>query len=370
VRRQPPKNGKAQKYLNTLLVDGNALFKTGFHGAKHDYNANGQHVGGISQFIAVIRKLLIEDLYHRVFVFWDGTLSGKLRYEFYPDYKSKRNKDYINGTRPDDESLIRQRNRVHQYLEELFIRQITDEDVVESDDYIAFFCKTKKDYEKITIITNDSDISQLVNEDVRIYDCKKKHYVTNYNYQEIYGFHLENAAVVKAIVGDTADSITGVKGVGEKTLLKLFPDLQNKPVSLQQIIDKAKELQQERLDAKKKPLAALTNLIEGNTTDMEGNVVTLGDKLYERNMKLVDLSIPMITEDAIGVLGDLREGIDPEDRGIKNAYRMFKEDGIDIKLGSTGIEYFLPFKKLSEREKKYHAKLLTEAEQVEEDNQD
>ena len=82
----PPKDGSRVKVLNTLLVDGNALFKTGYFGAKSEYNRQGEHVGGVYQFITVLRKLLNEDLYHQVYVFWDGKLSGKLRWEIYKEY--------------------------------------------------------------------------------------------------------------------------------------------------------------------------------------------------------------------------------------------------------------------------------------------
>jgi 5'-3' exonuclease len=103
LNKRPPKNGEIrQKLQNTLLVDGNALFKSGYFGAKGEYNYKGQHIGGIYQFITMLRKLLSENMYHRVYVFWDGNFSGKLRYEIYSPYKSSRGKDYVNGTQPID----------------------------------------------------------------------------------------------------------------------------------------------------------------------------------------------------------------------------------------------------------------------------
>jgi len=151
LNKRPPKNGEQKvKVINTLLVDGNALFKFGFFGAKDEYNHRGEHIGGIYQFLTILRKLLTEDLYHRVYVFWDGKLSGQLRYNIYNDYKGDRNKDFINGTHPVDESEVRQKKMIGNYLDNLFIRQLQDE-VVESDDFIAFYCKNKTENEKITI---------------------------------------------------------------------------------------------------------------------------------------------------------------------------------------------------------------------------
>ena len=104
--RRPPKNGTREHKTNTLVVDGNALFQRGYHGAKDEYNKEGNHIGGIYQFITVVRKLLEENVYQKVFVFWDGEFSGKLRYELYPDYKSARGKDFINGTKPEDKDQL------------------------------------------------------------------------------------------------------------------------------------------------------------------------------------------------------------------------------------------------------------------------
>ena len=100
MRRMPPKNGKS-KITNTLLVDGNALYKRSFIGARDEYNKDGEHIGGVYQFLTVLRKLMNENIYQKVFVFWDGEFSGKLRYNIYKDYKIKRGKDFINGTKPE-----------------------------------------------------------------------------------------------------------------------------------------------------------------------------------------------------------------------------------------------------------------------------
>ena len=68
--RRPPKNGVKVRDVNTLVVDGNALFRRGYHGAKDEYNKDGEHIGGIYQFITVVRKLLQDNIYQKVFVFW------------------------------------------------------------------------------------------------------------------------------------------------------------------------------------------------------------------------------------------------------------------------------------------------------------
>jgi 5'-3' exonuclease len=353
MRRMPPKKGKnvtiTPKKDNVLLVDGNALYKTGYHGAKDEYNSAGRHIGGVYQFLVMLRKFLNEDLYHKVYVFWDGDFSGKLRYELYRDYKISRGKDWVNGTKPvDDEDQILERLIVQEYLEELFIRQL-EHPIVESDDFIAYYVNKRKDTENITIVTNDSDICQLINDNVRIYLCNpnKKVYVTKHNYQTYFQHHQSNSLLVKVISGDTSDDIAGVKGVKEKTLLNHFPELMERTMTLDEIIEKSKQLQEGRQKEKKKPLKALTNIIEGVTSGVQG------EKLYEINQKIVDLSNPLLTEDAVEAIEELMNNpIDGEGRSIRNAMLLMKRDGIYKLIDNYTENYFMPFKKLIERERK------------------
>lgn len=348
MNKRPPKNGEVrQKIQNTLLVDGNALFKAGYFGAKGEYNYKGQHIGGIYQFLTIIRKLLTENMYHKVYVFWDGNFSGKLRYEIYNPYKSSRGKDYVNGTQPIDEEEIRERRVVMQYLEELFIRQLKHE-VVESDDFIAYYCLNKKPNEKITICTNDSDMAQLISEDVRIYFLHFKNYVDSFNFSSYFCYHIENAALVKSMIGDTSDTIKGIKSLGEDTLVKHFPELKERKVSLTQIIERAKEIQKERAEQKKKPLVVLDNIINKVTDSV------LGDKIYEINYKLVDLKNPFMTKDGARELEQLIElDLDPEGRSVKNVLSYMEKDGLRKLIGETRYEnYLIPFKELISRETK------------------
>lgn len=346
MNKRPPRNGETvEKVQNTLLVDGNALFKTGYFGAKDMYNREGQHIGGIYSFMTTLRKLLTEGLYHRVYIFWDGNFSGKLRWEIYKTYKSSRGKDFINGTQPIDESELLQRRIIWEYLNELYVRQLKHE-VIEGDDFIAYYCLTKKENETITIATNDRDMCQLINQDVRIYFCDLKDYVALSNYSSYFCHHQENSVLIKTIAGDDSDTINGIKGVKEKTLLNLFPDLKERKLTLDEVITQAKEQQDKRKTEKKPPLKALTNIIDVVTEGVQGK------QLYEINEKLVNLKRPMLTEEGIRELEQLIDGtLDSSGRDLKNVFIMMERDGIDKAIGDQRYpEYLLPFKKLIERE--------------------
>jgi len=344
LNKRPPKNGERIKVINTLLVDGNALFKFGFHGAKGEYNHRGEHIGGLYQFLTILRKLLGENLYHRVYVFWDGKFSGKLRYNIYEPYKSGRGKNYIEGTEP-DESEMKQKKMIWNYLEELCIRQ-TQHEFVESDDFIGYYCLNRKENEFITICTTDRDMCQLISENVRIYFCDLKTYVDTNNYSNHFNHYHDNSALIKIITGDNSDTIKGIKGVKEATLISLFPDIKTKKVTLDLLIESAKSLQEKRLNSKQKPLKSLDNIINVITDGVQG------DKLYEINTALVDLKNPLITKEAIEQLDELIDGeFNMDDRGLKNALKQMKIDGLEKTIGSYRYaDYLIPFKQLIERE--------------------
>jgi 5'-3' exonuclease len=295
-----------------------------------------------------LRKLLTEDIYHRVYVFWDGKFSGKLRYELYSPYKSSRGKDYLNGTQPVDEDEVRQKAMVRQYMEELSIRQLMHP-IIEADDFIAYCCLMRKPYEKITICSNDRDMCQLIEENVRIYFCDLKNYVGTSNYFEYFSHHNSNSVLIKTITGDNSDSIKGIKGVKEQTLLSLFPELKEHRLTIDDILTKAKELQDNRIKENKKPLQKLTNIIESVTDGVQGK------KIYEINSRLVDLKRPLLTEDGIAEISLLMEGeMGIDDRSLKNVMTLMKKDGLEHMIGANRYpEFLLPFKKLTEREKTY-----------------
>jgi len=340
----PPKNGIRIERRSTLLIDGNALFKRGYLGSHDAYNKEGVHIGGLYQFITVTKKLISENVFHRVYVFWDGKFSGKLRYEIYKDYKSSRGKNYEDGTEPEDMSELLQQYMVKEYLHHLSIRQLEDE-VVEADDFIAYYCKNKEPNEDITICTSDRDLCQLISENVRIYLCDKKLYVNHENYDKVFNHHYKNVALIKTIIGDNSDDIKGVRGVKEKTLLNLFPQISEKEVSLYEVLNEAQKLRNDRVESGRKPLKSLDNILESVTDGVQGK------RLYEINDELVNLTKPKLTEHAIENFNKLKTEPISYNGDFKEVYQMVKRDGLDDLIREYYMsDYFLQFKKLKDRD--------------------
>ena len=327
--------------IKTLLVDGNNLFKIGFHGAKDVFN-NGDHVGGVYHFVNILRKFLEEHNHDKVVVFWDGESNSSIRKSIYPQYKENR-RESMNEYKYD--SYLYQRSRVKQYLEEIFVRQLEVEDN-EADDLIAHYCKISKD-EKIIIFSADKDLTQLISENVTIYSPITKQYFKNGDMISINKVDIPhyNVLLTKVFTGDKSDNIDGIQGLGEKTLVKLFPQLQEKPCTIEEILDYARNIPQD------KPSKTLTNLLTGKTKS-----TILGEEFYTTNKKIVDLTNPLITADGKELVEQiLTDTIDPTDRGYKNLMRMMMEDGLFKYLpkdNDAWVNFLKPFMKLTRKEKR------------------
>ncbi len=334
---------KKQKFTNTLLIDGDSLLKTAYHGAKNLYYKE-NHIGGIFQFLTMLRKCLNEHRYDRVLVFWDGQFSGRLRYDIYKDYKSNRDKDFYNETPPSEPELYIQKERVFQYCEELFIRQYQDS-VIEADDGIAYYCQKIKENEKIVIVTNDRDMLQLIGERVGIYVINLRKIITINNFYEHFNHHYSNVKLIKILSGDNSDNIKGIKGVSEKTLIKHFPEITQKSLTLTDILSKIEDIQKER----KNRLKTLDNIINKVTVGLQG------ENIFEVNDKIIDLKKPLLTDSSKEELNHLfNSTIDPEDRTTKNVIKMMLDDGLTMAIpgGRDGyINFLQPFLRIIKKEK-------------------
>ncbi len=334
---------KRKKYSNTLLIDGDSLLKTAYHGAKNLYYKE-NHIGGIFQFLTMLRKCLNEHRYDRVLVFWDGQFSGRLRYDIYKDYKSNRDKDFYNETPPSEPELYIQKERVFQYCEELFIRQYQDT-IIEADDGIAYYCQKIKENEKIVIVTNDRDMLQLLDERVGIYVINLRKIITINNFSDYFNHHYSNVKLIKILSGDNSDNIKGIKGVSEKTLIKHFPEITQKSLTLTDILSKIEDIQKER----KNRLKTLDNIINKVTVGLQG------ENIFEVNNKIIDLKKPLLTDSSKEELNHLfNSTIDPEDRTTKNVIKMMLDDGLTMAIpgGRDGyINFLQPFLRIIKKEK-------------------
>jgi len=324
-----------------LLVDGNNLFKIGFHGVKDLYNGT-NHVGGVYHFINTLRKFFDEHNFDKVIVFWDGEDNSSIRKSIYPKYKNNRRQD-MNEYKY--ESYLSQKERVKQYIEEVFVRQVEIPNN-EADDLIAYYCKIANN-EKIIIFSADKDLTQLISDNITVYSPIRKVYYKlgdKIKFEDVEIPHY-NVLTCKVFVGDKSDNIDGVSSLGEKTLLKLFPEMHDKSCTIDEILNNARNSPQNKTPK------IIENILTGKTKSG-----IIGEELYRINKKIIDLNEPLITEDAKDFVNQIyTDTIDPADRGYKNLMKMMMEDGLFKYLpkdDEAWVNFLRPFVKLIRKEKR------------------
>lgn len=328
--------------MSVLLVDGDNLLTIGFYGLKNHFY-KGKHIGAIFHFINTLRRSFETYNLDKIVVFWDGengSQSRKLVYHLYKENRKSRLR-----TEEEINSYNTQRHRVKQYLEELFVRQ-GEFEFCETDDCIAYYVQNSSDENKI-IYSGDGDLTQLVSENTQIYNpSHQKLYKSKdtilYNHEEIL---IENVKIVKILCGDPSDNISGIKSMGIKRLLTLFPEIKKRPITLDEIVNKGNLLFEED-----KNNWVLKNLLSGVTKHG-----VFGDEFFYINKKIVSLDEPFLTYEAKETINSLiHDNMDPEGRSYKNTMKMMMDDGIFHLLPKSDdawIKFLNPFLRLTRKEK-------------------
>lgn len=364
VKRKKEGEVMSVKKIQTLVLDGNSVFKHYFHGVKNKVDKNGYDIGGVVGFLTGLRSLLVQKKYDRVFVFWDGFNSGKLRYDFYKAYKANRDKnfestweEYRKTLTPEQRSFYYQLKIIRHILEELSVRQFWHT-FIEGDDLVAHYCLNKEDNEEITIATKDRDFCQLITDDISIYFLDYREVITKKNFNTKFEHHIDNCLLLKIICGDNSDNVKGIKGVKEPTLLEYFPEIKTRKVSFKDIFNKVEEIEEQRKIERKKPLNKLRNIVDRVVKGENNEEIQMKD-LYMINNKLMNLKEPLLTEDCKRkfesvVTSPISQEILNE-RKIEKVYETMQNLGIkEIMENDKYVSYFLPFKELKDNEQRVY----------------
>ena len=204
-----------------ILVDGNNLFFRSYYATAYTgnlmKNSKGFPTNALYGFVSMINKIVSEEKPEYMIVAFD---KGKtFRHEKYADYKAGR------MATPDE--LKMQMPIAKDILKYMGITSY-EIDNYEADDIIGTFariCDQEQDFIG-TIISSDKDLLQLISTDVDIKLLKQHDYIRydNDSFKKEYGIDPINIIDLKALMGDSSDNIPGVKGIGEKTALKLLQE--------------------------------------------------------------------------------------------------------------------------------------------------
>ncbi len=232
-----------------VLIDGHSILNRAFFGLPDLTNAEGLHTNAVYGFLNILFKILEEEQPEYLTVAFD-VHAPTFRHKMFDAYKGTR--------KPMAEELRQQVPLMKEMLRAMGVTVIEKEGL-EADDLLGTIAKRSEaaGYE-VSVVSGDRDLLQLASDHIKIRIPKTRRTGTeieDYNTKEV----LEKYQVtplqfidVKALMGDTADNIPGVPGIGEKTatnLIVAYGSIENAYAHVEEIKpNRAKEMLKEHYD--------------------------------------------------------------------------------------------------------------------------
>jgi DNA polymerase I len=223
------------------LIDGSGyIFRAYYALPPLSRKSDGLPTGAVSGFCSMLFKLLedsrSDDSEHKpthFAVIFDSARKN-FRNEIYKEYKANR------AEAPDD--LAPQFKYIRKSVEAFNLPSIELLNY-EADDLIATYAKQiTKAGGKVTVISSDKDLMQLVSDNVRLYDPMKSKVLGEKEVIEKFGVKPNQVIDVQSLAGDSSDNVPGVPGIGIKTASELI----NKYKTLDILLKKAEEIPQKK----------------------------------------------------------------------------------------------------------------------------
>lgn len=266
-----------------LLVDGlNSFFR--YYCANPTMTQNGDPAGGVAGFLGMLAKLSEQFSPSEIHVVWEG--GGSLRRRaIFPGYKKgkkpqKMNRYYDDEIPDSDQNRLSQVAFLTKCLRQLPIRQHYIKDC-EADDVIGYLARYKFKDSQVMIVSSDRDFYQLIDDRVRVWSPGQKKVIEKSDVLEKMHSLPSNMPTARACVGDSSDSIDGVKGVGLKSLsnrIEILRSVEN--VSLDDLFREC------RLKASTSKARIYANILEN-------------EDLIRRNFRLMHLDVSNLAGDQI-----------------------------------------------------------------------
>ncbi len=203
------------------LIDGSSFIYRAFYAVRGLSNSKGLPTNAVFGFINMLMKILNEKNPHLLSIAFDPKGPTK-RHEVFEAYKAQRPK------MPD--ALSVQIPYIHRVVSAFNIPVLILEGY-EADDVIGTVSKKgETDGYDVIIVTGDKDMFQLITPHVRVYDPMKDRFFSEADVVDRFGVGPSGVVEIMGLMGDSADNIPGVSGIGEKTakeLITLFGTIEN-----------------------------------------------------------------------------------------------------------------------------------------------
>ena len=306
------------------LVDGSGyIFRAYYALPPLSRKSDGLPTGAVSGFSSMLFKLLEDSRSddsnnkptHFAVIF--DSARKNFRNEIYKDYKANRSEA------PDD--LAPQFEYIRKAVEAFNVPSI-EQINYEADDLIATYSKQIINAgAKVTIISSDKDLMQLVSKNIRLYDPMKSKVIGEKEVHEKFGVKPTKVIDVQSLAGDSSDNIPGVPGIGVKTAAELI----NKYNNLENLLKKADEIPQKKrkqtiLENKDSALISKKLVTLKNDVPVKDKIESFlikeikKDKLYKF---LREMEFNRLLSQAISLYGE------PEEKADK---KIILKDKIDI----------------------------------------
>jgi DNA polymerase-1 len=310
-----------------LIIDSLNTFLRAFTVIQH-FNKSLNHVGGLTGYLRSVGYAINLVRPTRVILAFDGKGSSTNKRYLYPEYKANRgirrvtNWDAFENQEQESEAITNQLVRLIDYLKCLPVDLISI-DKIEADDVIGYISQQMDS--QITIMSSDRDYLQLVSKNITVYSPTKKVFYTPKKVLEEYGVTSENFLNYKVLTGDAGDNVPGIKGVGPKTIAKLYPELADDvKMTLTEVIDKAK-------DGEGKAFMSIRNF----------------EHQLKINEKLMDLTNPNIPDDSLVEINEMLENPNKTFRS-KEFMSLYEEDDLGNSISNLQTWLHNNFYKLSQ----------------------
>lgn len=203
--------------MKLLAIDGNSIMNRAFYGIRILSSSKGEYTNAITGFMNIYLKEFENVKPDCVAVAFDLKA---------PTFRHKANASYKANRKGMPEELAQQMPLIKELLTDLGIK-IVELEGYEADDILGTLSRVFADSgNECVILTGDRDSFQLVDENVTVHlaGTKETKVYTPDRIREEYGVESRQMIEVKALMGDTSDNISGVKGIGEKTALSLIKE--------------------------------------------------------------------------------------------------------------------------------------------------
>ncbi|MBQ1993956.1 MAG: DNA polymerase I [Lachnospiraceae bacterium] len=248
-----------------VLIDGHSILNRAFYGVPDLTNSEGIHTNAVYGFLNIMFKILEQEKPEYLTVAFD-VKKPTFRHEMYPEYK---------GTRKGMPDELREQVPVIQEVLKAMGVCIVMQGGYEADDILGTIArKAEKEGKEVTLVSGDRDLLQLASDKIKISIPKTKKggsEVEEYHTQEVIDKYSVTPAQIidlKGLMGDTADNIPGVPGVGEKTAVKIlaeFPSVEEAYENIDNVMPKRAQ----NLLRENKELAILSKKLATIKTDCD-----------------------------------------------------------------------------------------------------